>query len=214
MYGTLEPIPWRSDSGKQVVQDDDKQVVQNDGKQVVQDGDKQVVQDVGKQVVQDDGKQILSTDNGQIEPVLIGSVVIEKPDAPNDQIKPPRYLRRREIALILALSSLIILAIVIGGVLGSKKRLATKLTVPYSPGHRNIAALSFAPNSINQTRVYFQNDEGHIVEASNSANTSWSIKIIGDGARNSSALAAAVSRPGFPLVSHVSNIREPELICF
>lgn len=181
MYSNLEVNPWQSDPGKEVVQDNGKQ---------------------------------LSMNNGEIEPVAIEPVGIELVEKQNifarDNLR--QRLKWREIALILAFGSMIILAIV-GGVIASQKRHSTQSWVPNVnvPQLRNIAALSFASNSINMTRVYFQDDEGQIVEAANShvANDSgWNMAVLGFGAKNWSALAAAVSRPGFPLVSPFSHVLE------
>lgn len=105
-----------------------------------------------------------------------------------------------------------ILVAVLGGVLGSRhKRSATaSLTSPSNssatfpsatPPQRNIAALSFTSESVNNTRV------GQIMEAANSADhMAWSINRTGFGGKNGSAIAAAVSRPAFPLVSQVSSM--------
>ena len=75
------------------------------------------------------------------------------------------------------------------------------------PPQRNIAALSFISDSVNNTRVYFQDDVGQIMEAANSAdNTTWSINSNGIRRKNGSAIAAAVSRPDFPLMSNLLSI--------
>ena len=134
--------------------------------------------------------------------------------------------RKRKWILYVGVVGLIalILAAVLGGVLGSRHKSSATVS-PSSPSQssvispspppnssvgspsarppqRNIAALSFALNSVNNTRVYFEDNAGQIMEAANSAaNTTWSINKIGIGAKNGSAIAAAVSRPDFPLVS-------------
>lgn len=100
----------------------------------------------------------------------------------------------------MALGLVIILVVVLGGIFGSRHKpssISSTLTI-----QRNIAAVSFASNSVNNTRVYYQDDMGRIMEAASSANNAnWTDNPIGSTGKNSSALAAAVSRPGFLLVS-------------
>ena len=184
MYSTLEAIPQESDLGKQVVEDDGKQKVVN---------------------------------SGEIEPVAIEKFYAQH--EANEQHRPRQRLRWREIALISVLGSLVILAVVIGGVLGSRSRHTDSGKEMMNPPsqNRNIAALSFVSDSINNTRIYFQDDGGQIMEAVNPTtkgnNVSWSVNGLGFNATNGSAFAAAVSRPGFPFVSHVLHVLEFVLIC-
>lgn len=121
--------------------------------------------DLNKQVVYDDGKQKL-VNSGEIEP--IANRMSDAKEMNDDRIRPRRRWRRREIALISAFASMIILAIVVRGVLGSSRR--SNISTTAVVRNRNIAALSFASNSIINTRVYFQNDSEQIIEAANSAN--------------------------------------------
>ena len=110
------------------------------------------------------------------------------------------------VGLVLTLAA--VLGIVFG--LRHKRPATTSLTSPSNSSaisslaispRRNIAAISFASNN---TRVYFQDDMGQIMEAANSADDpTWNIKRIGVGGKNGSAIAAAVSQPDFPLASHV-----------
>lgn len=181
MYSTLEALPRKLNLGKQVVEDD------------------------GKQVVEDDGKQI-QTNRGEIEPIAKEKSCA--PEVADDQIRPRQHLRWREIALISVLGSMVILAAVVGGVLGSqRRRLEERLMMNPSLPNRNIAALSYVSGPVNNTHVYFQDDGGQIMESVSSANNAsqitWSVNGLGFNATNGSALAAAVSRPGFPFVSHV-----------
>ena len=123
--------------------------------------------------------------------------------------------RRKWILFVGAVGLIAVLAAVLGEVLGprntssatvSPNRLSNSSFMSPSarPPQRKIAALSFAFNSVNNTRIYFQDNMGQIMEAANSAaNSTWSIRRIGIGGKNGSAIAAAVSRPGFPLVSQV-----------
>ena len=84
-----------------------------------------------------------------------------------------------------------------------------KFSSPTSPLQRNIAALSFASGSFNNTCVYFQDNVGQIMEATNSAKDSkWSINGTGIVGKNGSAIAAAVSRPEYPLVSRFFYVNE------
>jgi hypothetical protein len=93
----------------------------------------------------------------------------------------------------------LIVAAVVGGVLGSKaKRNSSPST---TASKRMIAALSFVSSDVNQTRVYYQDNTGILIEAATSADSStWTNKALNFSAVNGSAMAAAVSRPGFPLV--------------
>lgn len=70
-----------------------------------------------------------------------------------------------------------------------------------APTQRNIAAIFFTSNSTNEARVYFQDNFGQISEASNLAgSTTWRINKTDVSGKNGSAIAAAMTRPGFPLV--------------
>ena len=120
---------------------------------------------------------------------------------------------RKWIVFVGAVGLIAISGVVLVGVFGSRhtssstespNRLSNSSVISPSarPPQRNIAALSFALNSVNNTRIYFQDDAGQIVEAANSAaNTTWSINRTGISGKNGSAIAAAVSRPDFFLVS-------------
>lgn len=126
------------------------------------------------------------------------------------QVHQPKW-----ILFVGAVGLIAVLAAVLGAVFGlrhtssatvSPDHLSNSSIISPStrPPQRNIAALSFALNSVNNTRIYFQDDMGHIMEAANSAaNTTWSINRTGISGKNGSAIAAAVSRPDFPLVSPV-----------
>ncbi len=102
----------------------------------------------------------------------------------------------------MALGLIVILAIVLGGIFGSRHKRKPSIT-SFTPSIRhNIAAVSFASSSVNNTRVYYQDDMGRIIEAAISTNNaSWINKLIDSSGKNPSALAAAASRPGFPLVN-------------
>ena len=167
---------------------------------------KQVVPLEEKQVYQDDGKQHMVKNSS------------------DHHVQFHRLLRRNRILLGGALGLIVIIALVLGLVFGLKnKRSGTTLVTspsnssaipaptppisssPTSPPQRNIAALSFAAESVNNTRVYFQDNVGQIMEAANSAeDTKWSVNGTGIIGKNGTAIAAAVSRPAYPLVSRFS----------
>ena len=135
-----------------------------------------------------------------------------------------RSSRRNKVWMLGGAFGLIaVVAVVLGSVLGSRHHLSAATTSspqtnppnstgPSSPSsaplpaasplfQHNIAALSFASNNVNHTRVYFQDNAGQIMEAANSTdNLTWTINGTGTVAKNGSAIAAAVSRPGFPEV--------------
>jgi hypothetical protein len=64
-----------------------------------------------------------------------------------------------------------------------------------APFQRNVAALSYAENSVNTTKVYYQDNQGKILESTNLAtSTSWSTSEVVT-AQSGSSFAAAVSMP-------------------
>lgn len=165
--------------------------------------------DPGKQVDPDCEKQYVGN-NGGLE------LAAQKDQIDVRRIPARRFFTRKRIILCGAIGLILILAAVLGGIFGSrhKSSATASLSSPSNssatspsatPIQRNIAAVSFTSNSANNTRVYFQDAVGQIIEASNSAgNPTWSVKKTGIGAKNGSAIAAAVSRPNLPLVSPVS----------
>lgn len=176
------------------------------------------------QVVPDDGKQ-KAEDGGETTSVINGNS--QANHVGGHQVQHHQYSRRKWIIFIVAVGLIVILAAVLGGVFGSRRTgsaTASASTTPPSmstdnstspptqPPQRKIAALSFHSNSINKTRLYFQDNVGQIMEAANSgSNTTWSINGTGFGGKNGSAIAAAISRPGSPGASpvslHVQSIR-------
>ena len=162
--------------------------------------------DLGKQVVPLEEKQV-SLDDGKQHMVKYWG----------NHVNFNRPSRKTRMMLGGAVVLIVIIALVLGLVFGLRhKRSGTTLPTsssnssalpssPTSPPQRNIAALSFASESVNNTRVYFQDNAGQIMEAANTANdTQWSISGTGIIGKNGSAIAATVSRPDFPLVSHIS----------
>ena len=203
-YSTLEAVP------RQIVY----QTYQQE-KPLPTDLGKQVAPHEGKQVSLHDGKQHMGNDDGIEVAAKEDSYAYHYGD---HHVQVHRPSRKKRILVGGAIGLIAIFAAVLGTVLGIKhKRSATTSSPspsntsvespPATPPQRNIAALSFASNSVNNTRVYFQDNVGQIMEAANSAdNTTWIITRTGIIGKNGSAIAAAVSRPGFPLVSHVSSI--------
>ena len=178
------------------------------------DPGKQVAPESGKQVTLDDGKQHIGDSIG-IE--VAAKEDFYAHDLGGQHAEAYRPSRRKWMLFVGAVGLIAILAAVLGGVIGSRHKSSATASLtgslnssatppPTTPPQRNIAAISFASKSVNNSRVYFQDNVGQIMEAANSAdNGTWSIKKTGIGAKNGSAIAAAVSRPGFPLVSHVSS---------
>ncbi len=173
--------------------------------------EKRLPTDLGKQVASDDRKQYIVVGGGVNG--VNGDFYAHDIGGHHVQVHQPS--RRKWILFVGAVGLIAILAAVLGGVFGlrdtssatvSPKRLSNSSAVSPSarPPQRNIAALSFSLNSVNNTRIYFQDDVGQIMEAATSAaNTTWSINRTGIGGKNGSAIAAAVSRPDFPPVSQV-----------
>lgn len=164
--------------------------------------------DLGKQVVPDDGKQFRGK-NGEIE--VVGNGDFFTPYVGRHQVRGRKSSRRKWLLLVGAVGLVFVLIAVLGGILGSRHTKSTaasptSLSNVSTTSHstitpqRNIAALSFTLNSINNTRVYLQDNVGQIIEAAERNNT-WSISRTGIGGKNGSAIAAAVSRPDFSSVS-------------
>ncbi|MCJ1425452.1 hypothetical protein MMC29_003351 [Sticta canariensis] len=176
------------------------------------DQETQLVVDGGKQLALDGGKQWIGNEvNGELE--VASQKNIDRQNAQVHHVLTQRPSARRRIMLggIIGLILLIILGAVLGGVLGSRHQssVTASSTSPSSsftpspsvtPTQRNVAAVSFTSHSTNTSRVYFQNDEGQIVEASSfEPNLTWNISKIGTGGKDGSAIAAAVSPPSLPL---------------
>ncbi|THV52262.1 hypothetical protein BGAL_0084g00220 [Botrytis galanthina] len=64
-----------------------------------------------------------------------------------------------------------------------------------APFQRNVAAISYESNNVNNTRVYYQDNQGNILEAHNNASSgNWSTSSVVT-AKNGSSFAAAVTMP-------------------
>ena len=177
--------------------------------------------DAGMQVVPDNNKQITLGTEG-LE--MVANEISFAPDVHSYNASVHPYnasvhpynasvhhpIKRKKFQVIGLLALVVTLAAVLGGVLGSRaasaERHLNSLATPSTsrPAQRSIAALSFTTKAENNTRVYFQDNEGQILEAANSAsNHTWKISKTGCFGRNGSALAAAVSPPGFPLAGEL-----------
>ena len=171
--------------------------------------------DLGKQVVPLEGKQVVPLEEKQVS-LDDGKQHMVKYWG-DHRVNFHRPSRKKRILLGGAVGLIVIIAVVLGLVFGLRHKRSGTISVTSSSNSsavpapappRNIAALSFASElSVNNTRVYFQDNVGQIMEAANTANdTKWSINGTGIIGKNGSAIAAAVSRPEFPLVSRVSSI--------
>lgn len=177
-YSTLEPLSQqREDPGKQVIPEYDSRPALSDGRGELDTKNDKYLQEIN-------GRRFPAQRFNKWKWILGGGVT----------------------------GLVVILAAVLGGILGSRHKHSSRDTSngPSNssnesssalPTQRNIAAVSFTSKHINNTRVYFQDKSGQIIEARNSAdNTTWSTHKTRIRGKNESAIAAAVSRPGFPLV--------------
>ncbi|APA11683.1 predicted protein [Sclerotinia sclerotiorum 1980 UF-70] len=72
---------------------------------------------------------------------------------------------------------------------------ASSVSSTIAPFQRNVAAISYASNNVNNSRVYYQDNQGHILEShSNASSEIWSTSQIVT-AKNGSSFAAAVTMP-------------------
>ncbi|KAF8852319.1 hypothetical protein BDZ45DRAFT_695169 [Acephala macrosclerotiorum] len=163
------------------------------------------------------GKQVISEDGGKQVVVPYSDIEVNAQHQPTQKnLEPPvveneRPRRSRKWLWIGgAVLLVVILAAVLGGVLGLRQ--TQKSSSPASTSTANatssnniitshrIAATAYGSNSINNTRVYYLADDGALTEAASStSNTTWGFTKLGYPEKNDSVLAAAVSRPNFPL---------------
>jgi hypothetical protein len=159
--------------------------------------------DPQKEVVVVFEKEIGALNEG-IEVTKGPRVVVIDADSAEAQRKPiPRSSRLKKIVWAFAIFAVIILIAIIGGILGTRHGRSnqageattnTTRTAPPAPIRGGLAAVSYTTNSLNETRVYYQDNSGQIMEAAGSAgNTSWNTQGLGFSARRNSAIAAAVS---------------------
>lgn len=168
----------------------------------------------GMQVVPDYGKQVNNERTG-LEVAAKHQYRHQYPANSGEQHHQSRRPRQKWLIIGGIAALLIVVAAILGGVLGSranKKSPPTSSSTPSTPSssnasttaqrQHNLAALSFALNTVYNTRVYYQDNAGEIVEAASSAaNSTWINTSLGFFAKNGSAIGAAVSRPGFAHVS-------------
>ena len=157
--------------------------------------------DSGKQVVPESGKQATQTYNNGIE--VVSKSGYPQQDSAYDAY--PRKSRGKWIVIGGVVALVVILAAVLGGVLGSRSKSksgvpsstpsSTPSSSPVSAQYQgNIAAVSFILNNTNRTKVYYQDGNGQLMEAADSADGTWTNTQLGYVAMNGSPLAAAVSR--------------------
>ncbi|MCJ1429008.1 hypothetical protein MMC29_006921 [Sticta canariensis] len=210
VHSTLEPVPQQS------------RYQAEQRNPLPSDPGKQIALDPGKQIAIDGGKQCIENDNGGLE-------VAPQNDFDRQNTQVHHVLAQRLSAktkggmigliLLIILGVLIILGAILGGLLGSRRDKGSETASSTSlsnssapspsvtPTQRKIAAVSFIPQlsgSNYTSRVYFQDDEGQIMEAQGyDHNATWLVNKIGIGGKKGSAIAAAVSlsRPltGLPL---------------
>lgn len=177
----------------------------------------------GIQVVFADEKQVNFQKTG-LEVVVQDQDSFKYPVNSDVQYDLPPQPRRKWLLYGGFAAMLIVIAAVLGGVFGSRANKestsesfsvisqSAPLNAP-SPfpssnaitivqSQRKLAAVSYAVNSVDNTRIYYQDNAGEIVEAASSAKDStWITTKLGFFAKNGSAIGAAVSRPGFTHVS-------------
>jgi hypothetical protein len=177
--------------------------------------------DTAKQVVPDVGKVAYDSSAGiEVVPKYNLPEYI-----PNNEVKKPSFWTRGKL-VIGGIVGIALLAAILGGVLGGvlgKKSSSSSSSAP-SPASttstgssptsaasstsqkHSLAAISYIDSSVNATRVYYQDNGGTLMEAATSASTAkWIKSELGVSPMNGSAIAAAVSRPGFTLVCNSEN---------
>ncbi len=131
------------------------------------------------------------------------------------QIPQNPWFRQQKWLIICGVGLLVvILAAVLGGVLGTKSSgdgssspAPTSTATPSSSGSTfqytgNIAAVSFPWNETEGgTRVYYQDKNNELIEATTQNNKTWTNTKLGVFLQNGSQLAAAASKSGYDMVS-------------
>ncbi|KAI4217410.1 MAG: hypothetical protein LQ351_000005 [Letrouitia transgressa] len=188
---------------------------------------KQVAPDNGKQVTPDNGKQFAADRTG-LEVTINNDSWTNHVEIIDDRVVQRHRSLRKWKAIAGAIIVMIVLAVVFGVIFGSRHtNSSTRAPVQLSDSsttapsatsnqatalptllpRRNIAAVSFESNSVNNTHIYFLDNHGRVIQAAQTTkNTTWVLRIIGTGAKKGSALAAAVSRRYFTLVNDLSNM--------
>ena len=212
VHSTLEANPHQgADRMKPLPVNPGMQVVGNEGMQFAPDLTGMEAT-IGSETVINDGYGALSTGSHLQAKAIRPAKLMRTPDFGSRTIQAKRW---RLIWLTIVILILVaVLASVLGGVLGTRHIKShsapelqpsnTSISLPSTrPFQRRITAFSYPENSNTGTRVYVQDDTGQLIEAANSAvNTTWGIKKTGIDGKNGSAIAAAASRPKYPLVKY------------
>ena len=218
---------------KQLSPDDGKQVVLSSSQSVCLDDGKQVAPTGGKQGYLDDDKQVVTHD---VRSKFLAKDKYPTQDAEYDHGPAIRHSRRKWIILCGFLTLIVVSSAILGAVFGLRHKSSEKgsqisstttavtssptpstTPVPKPLFERNIAAFSFETDEsslqpVNASRVYFQDNSGRLLQASTSADkTSWTLSKTPVTPRNGTAIGAAVSRPGYPQVSHSRSIYRQSL---
>lgn len=169
--------------------------------------------DSGKQVVTDNaGKEVIKPYNDGIELTSNQQYSTATKDyhelLVDEQQHPERSRKWWWIGGVILL--LVILGAVLGGVLGTRKGSKSSSSPPGSnsttPSNatlvHNIAALALETGTVENTRIYYQDNAGMLFEAAKSDNSPWEFTEIEQLEKKNSTLAASVSRPGFPMVRY------------
>jgi hypothetical protein len=169
--------------------------------------------DLGKQVVTDNaGKEVIKPYSDGIEPTSNQQYSTATKDyhepLVDEQQHPKRSRKWWWIGGVILL--LVILGAVLGGVFGTRKSSKSSSSTPVSnsttPSNAtlvyNIAALALESGTVENTRVYYQDNAGMLIEAAQSNSNSWEFTKIELLEKKNSPLAATVSRPGFPMVRY------------
>jgi hypothetical protein len=154
------------------------------------------------------------------------AVVVEGLEAvqPQSAASEERHSKRKWLAIGVIASLLVMIAVIVGAVVGSKKHTGnsgevvsvtsslseslTSTTTSTSsaassnetPAVRNIAAVPWSEsNGTESFRVYYQASSGEIMESVNNTSNGWDYHGLGFWGKNGSAIAAALSQPNYPL---------------
>lgn len=169
----------------------------------------------GLQVAQDHGKVYVPSSSPTYNYSQDPEPLVNKDFSHAQHTAPPvqRPWWKKKRFFVTAIVLLVLIAIGLGVGLGvalsSSDDSSGDISPPTDPEsasaalmRRNIAAASVQDGSTNRTWVFYQSNDGKIMRSgATSLNGPFTTDETGASAKNHSALAAAVSRPGLPLVS-------------